>query len=460
MLSICGSNRNRFCDNLDRRSVLRIGSLGFTAGLSLADILRASNAKTDSTKSVIMVYLCGGPTQFETFDPKPNAPVEIRGSFQPTATKIPGIQYCELLPRLSAINDKFSIIRSLVGMENRHESFQCYSGRPGGRPQDGEPAGGWPTFGSVISRELGAGSNGALPYVDASPQMGYQPYANRGIHDNASKRSWPGFTGMGHIPFAVEAEVKKDLILNGISLDRLGQRERLLKQVNNIRASAETSGIDSFQEKAFGILTSSNMARALDLENEPKKVRDWYGDPVTTDPSFGAPPQSSQHLLLARRLVEAGVRCVTVAFGAWDWHSNREGTIEYLSNRYLPNFDRAISVLLTDLEQRGLSEQVQVIVWGEFGRTPRINAKGGRDHWERTQSVLIAGGNVQPGRTIGTTDKQGGVPIERPIHTQEVFATMYQHLGLDVNSIKIPDLNGRPRYLVDENRQPIKELIT
>ena len=154
------------------------------------------------------------------------------------------------------------------------------------------------------------------------------------------------------------------------------------------------------------------------------------------------------------------MRCVTVAFGAWDWHSNREGTIEYLSNRYLPNFDRAISVLLTDLEQRGLSEQVQVIVWGEFGRTPRINAKGGRDHWERTQSVLIAGGNVQPGRTIGTTDKQGGVPIERPIHTQEVFATMYQHLGLDVNSVKIPDLNGRPRYLVDENRQPIKELIT
>ena len=145
MLSICGSNRNRFCDNLDRRSVLRLGSLGFATGLSLADILRASSPKTDSTKSVIMVYLCGGPTQFETFDPKPDAPVEIRGSFQPTATKIPGIQYCELLPKLSAMNDKFSVIRSLVGMENRHESFQCYSGRAGGRPQDGEPAGGWPT---------------------------------------------------------------------------------------------------------------------------------------------------------------------------------------------------------------------------------------------------------------------------------------------------------------------------
>jgi len=460
MLSIYGQNKPTFCDNISRRTLLRIGSLGFGAGLTLPDLLRASGNESDPTKSVIMVYLCGGPTQFETFDPKPNAPVEIRGAFQPTSTKIPGIQYCELLPKLSSMNDKFSVIRSLVGMENRHESFQCYSGRAGGRPQDGEPAGGWPTFGSVVSRELGSGANGALPYVDASPKMGYQPYANRGIHDNASKKSWPGFTGMSHVPFAAEADVKKDLILNGISSDRLGQRESLLKQVDNIRRSSETAGLDSFQDKAFGILTSSHMARALDLEREDQKVRDWYGNSVSTDPSFGAPPQSAQHLLLARRLVEAGVRCVTVAFGAWDWHSNREGTIEYLSNRYLPNFDRAISVLLTDLEQRGLSEQVQVIVWGEFGRTPRINAKGGRDHWERTQSILMAGGNVAGGRTIGRTDRQGGVPIERPVHVQEVFATMYQHLGLDVNAVKIPDLNGRPRYLVDDNRQPVRELIS
>ena len=162
--------------------------------------------------------------------------------------------------------------------------------------------------------------------------------------------------------------------------------------------------------------------------------------------------------MLARRLVEAGVRCVTVAFGAWDWHSNREGTIEYLSKRYLPPFDHSISTLLNDLEERGLSERVQVVVWGEFGRTPRINAKGGRDHWERTQSVLLAGGNVKPGRVIGTTDKSGGTPVDRPVHVQEVFATMYQHLGIDVNSTKIDDLNGRPRYLVDEDRQPIAEL--
>ena len=170
MLSITGSSQSSHCDRLSRRSFLRIGSLGMGTGICLSDLLQAG-VDTPASKSVIMVYLCGGPTQFETFDPKPNAPVEIRGSFQPTQTTVPGVQFCELLPKLAAMNDKFSIIRSIVGMENRHESFQCYTGRAGGRPQDSEPAGGWPTFGSIVSRELGAGSNGALPYIDASPKM-------------------------------------------------------------------------------------------------------------------------------------------------------------------------------------------------------------------------------------------------------------------------------------------------
>ena len=201
------------------------------------------------------------------------------------------------------------------------------------------------------------------------------------------------------------------------------------------------------------------MAQALDLENEDQKVKDWYGGTLTTDPSFGAPPQSSQHLLLARRLVEAGVRCVTVAFGAWDWHANREGSIEYLSKKYLPVFDHALSVFLQDLDERGLLDRVSVVVWGEFGRTPRINAKGGRDHWPNTQSVLLAGGGIQGGRVIGETDRTGGVPKSGPVHVQEVFATLYQTLGIDVNTVKIPDFNGRPRYLVEENRQPIFELL-
>ena len=170
------------------------------------------------------------------------------------------------------------------------------------------------------------------------------------------------------------------------------------------------------------------------------------------------PPQSPQHLLLARRLIEAGVRCVTVAFGAWDWHANREGTIEYLS-KYLPVFDRALAVFLQDLDQRGLLSTTTVIVWGEFGRTPRINAKGGRDHWPGTQSVLLAGGGIQGGRILGQTDRHGGVPVERPVHVQEVFATLYRNLGIETDRVKIPDLNGRPRYLVEANRQAIGELL-
>jgi len=164
--------------------------------------------------------------------------------------------------------------------------------------------------------------------------------------------------------------------------------------------------------------------------------------------------------LLARRLVEAGVRCVTVAFGAWDWHANREGNIEHLGKKYLPVFDQAIAALLADLHERGLAERVSVVVWGEFGRTPRINAKGGRDHWPGTQSVLLAGGGMQGGRVIGETDKNGGVPDERPVHVQEVFASLYRNLGIDVNRVTVRDLSGRPRYLVDENRQPIDELYS
>ena len=157
--------------------------------------------------------------------------------------------------------------------------------------------------------------------------------------------------------------------------------------------------------------------------------------------------------------MEAGVRVVTIAFGAWDWHANREGTIEYLANRYLPVFDHTLSTFLQDLDDRGLLQTTSVVVWGEFGRTPRINANGGRDHWPSTQSVLLTGGGMKPGQVIGETDDQGGKPADRPVHVQEVFATLYRTLDIDVNSVKVDDLNGRPRYLVDENRQPISELL-
>jgi len=459
VLSIPGDRISGFCDGLSRRNFLRIGSLGL-GGLSLTDLLRAEAAagKTEQQKSVVMIYLPGGPTQHETFDPKPDAPRGIRGSYKPTSTKIPGVQYCELLPKLSAMADRFSVVRSLVGMDNRHESFQCYTGHSGGRPPDNEPAGGWPSFGSLVSSVLGPGPGGAMPYIDASPAMSYAPYRNRGHHEGAFKPSWPGFTGHEHVPFALQGDIKKDLVLNGIDLNRLNNRRGLLTALDGLQEKVESAGLDNIQKQAFGLLTASKLTEALDINKEPKKVLERYGNAQATDKAFGGAPQSAHHLLLARRLVEAGVRCVTVAFGAWDWHANREGTIEYLSKKYLPVFDHAVSVFLQDLEERGLLETTTVIAWGEFGRTPKINAKGGRDHWPGTQSVLLAGGGIQGGRVIGETDKIGSVPASRPVHVQEIFATLYNNLGIDVNSDTVNDFNGRPRFLVTGGSQPIPEL--
>ena len=431
-------------------------------GLTLPQLLKAESDSAGAKRdhSVVMIYLPGGPTQHETFDPKPLAPKEIRGSFSPISTAVPGTQFCELLPKLSAMSDRFSVVRTMVGMENRHESFQCYTGRPGGRSGDNEPAGGWPSFGSTVSRILGPTDGGMIPYVDAAPKMGHMPYNNRGIHDPASTLSWPGYTGSDHVPFTLEGDVKNDLVLNGIDQSRLDNRRDILTSLGQLQHQLDNqSGLDAFQRQAFGLLTSSRLADALDLGKENPAVVQRYGDGQSTDPSFGGAPQSAKHFLMARRLIEAGVRVVTVAFGAWDWHANREGTIEYLSNRYLPVYDHALSTFLQDLDERGLLETTSVVVWGEFGRTPRINAKGGRDHWPSTQSVLLAGGGMKPGQVIGTTDSQGGVPADRPVHVQEIFATLYATLGIDVNAIKINDLNGRPRYLVDENRQPIPELF-
>lgn len=459
MLTIPSTSRSRFCDGTSRRNFLRVGTLGL-GGLSLADLLRAETVSRSGTHegSVVMVYLPGGPTQHETFDPKPEANSEIRGSYGTIPTAIPGTHFCELLPNLARSHKRFSIIRTLTGMVNRHESFHCYTGRPGGRPEDNEPAGGWPGFGSVVSQLLGP-RDGMAPYVDAAPKMSYGPYNNRGTHIGSDKVSWPGFTGPKHVPFAVSGKSKADLVLNGIDPSRLGDRRSLLQNLEELGKTVEDEEIDEYRKQAFNVLTSGKMARAMDLSNEPQSVRDRYGYGQETDKSFGGAPQDPQQFLLARRLVEAGVRCVTIAFGAWDWHANREGTIEQLSRKYLPVYDAALSTFLEDLDERGLLETTTVIVWGEFGRTPKINAKGGRDHWDKTQSVLIAGGGVQGGRVIGETDSSGGEPVERPVHVQEVFATLYQNCGLDPKSDMVTDLTGRPHFLVDGNYGVIEELL-
>jgi len=467
MITISGAPQPRFCDGRSRRSFLRLGALGF-GGLSFADLLRAESVQARNGPgvdpslrqgSVVMVYLPGGPTQHETFDPKPNSSAEIRGDYGEIPTSVPGTRFCELLPRLAKSHHRFSVIRTLVGMENRHESFQCYTGRPGGRPGDNEPAGGWPGFGSVVSHILGPRPNGIVPYVDAAPKMSYAPYNNAGHHIGSDRISWPGFTGPQHAPFAIQGDSRKDLTLNGIDLPRLGDRRRLLRSLEALEKTIEDAELDTYQDQAFGILTSGQMAEAMDLSREPQSVRDRYGIGQPTHSSFGGAPQDPQQFLLARRLVEAGVRCVTVAFGAWDWHANREGTIAELSKKYLPVYDEALAVFLEDLDERGLLETTTVVVLGEFGRTPKINPKGGRDHWPNTQSIVMAGGGVQGGRVIGATDKVGGDPVERPVHIQEVFATLYRNCGIDVSTATIDDLTGRPTYLVDANYGPIEELL-
>jgi hypothetical protein len=468
MLTLFGNSAGpRFCDGLSRRAFLQIGGMAM-GGLSLPQILAAEKAAPKPAKSgglghkaVIMVYLPGGPTHHDTFDLKTTAPSDIRSSFKPIRTKVPGIHICELLPKLAKAMDKLVVIRSLVGLKNRHESFQCYSGRPGGKPDDKEPAGGWPTLGAVVSRLQGPGPNDMPAYIDAGPQMRHKPYNVAGYHDPPGPISWPGFTGQRYTPFRLYGNGKSDLTLNSITVKRLDDRKGLLAGLDDFRRSADArseADADPFREQAFSILNSSRLARALDLKNENPKTIARYGKSKPTTESFGGAAKNPQQLLLARRLVEAGARCVTVAFGAWDWHANRGGTLKQLAEWDLPDFDHALATLVTDLHERGLDKDVTVVVWGEFGRTPKINEKGGRDHWPNVAPAILAGGGMRTGQVIGSTTKDGGEANDRPVHVQEVFATLYNNLGINLDTATVTDLQGRPHYLVDPNYKPLPEL--
>jgi uncharacterized protein (DUF1501 family) len=248
------------------------------------------------------------------------------------------------------------------------------------------------------------------------------------------------------------------MILNGITLDRLSDRRRLLTSFDRLRREVDVSGalegVDTFQGQAFEMMTSHRLVEALDLEKEDAKVRERYGQ-GTDRPQGDAAPRLPQQFLLARRLVEAGARVVTVSFSFWDWHGNAFAS----AKANFPDFDRGLSALVSDLHERGLDNEVAVIAWGEFGRTPVINKDGGRDHWPRVACALMAGGGFRTGQAIGATDRLGGEATERPVHFQEVFATLYHHLGIDAAHTTVDDLAGRPRYLVDEGVGPIVELL-
>lgn len=445
MLTIPGS-RHRFCDGLSRRNFLKIGGLAM-GGLAMPQLLRAEAASglNPSNKSIIMIFLPGGPPHQDMFDLKMDAPAEIRGEFKPIATNVPGIEICELFPRMARTMEKYAIIRSIVGCDGAHASYQCLSGWPdGGLTTESGHA----SMGSVVSKLLGPKDRAVPPFVGLAPRMGHMPWANPGE---------PGFLGKAYAPFKPDGEGMANMVLNGVSLDRLSDRKSVLSGLDRFRRQVDASGMmdgmDAFNARAFDVLTSSKLLEALDIEREDQQLRDRYGRGFKEKKDDGGPRDLDQ-FLVARRLVSAGVRCVTLAFSRWDWHNANFAQ----SRTEMPMLDQGLTALVEDLEQRGMLEDTSIVVWGEFGRTPRINDQAGRDHWPQVSCAVLAGGGMRTGQVIGSTNRLGEHAQDRPVHMQEVFATLYHTLGIDVNTTTIPDHAGRPQFLTDI-RVPMPELV-
>jgi uncharacterized protein (DUF1501 family) len=453
-----------------RRGFLKAGSAGI-GGLTLANLLQmeAQAGIRSSRKSVINIHLDGGPPQMDLIDPKADAPEEIRGPFAEIATKIPGVHFTELLPQLAANADKFAFIRSLVGAAGRHNAFQCQSGFS---EKDLSGLGGRPALGCVVSKLQGRPDDSAPAFVDL---MQGRPLAR-----NSAR---PGFLGPAFRSFrpdlshlfkrqlepGMQAELSRlgegvslqlDLV-DGLSVGRMENRIGLLQNLDLIRREIDRSGsmaaLDTFTEQAFGILTSGEFAAAMDLTREDPRVVERF-TPRMKGPNPAhyttESPKAVQKFLLARRLVEAGVRCVSVSLSDFDTHSANFERMRYLG----PVLDHALATLVNDLEERGMLDDVMIVAWGEFGRTPKVNTKGGRDHWPRVGMCIMAGGGMNTGQVIGATDRIASEATVRPIHYQDVMATLYHHLGIDGRSTTLSDTSGRPQYLIESGR-PIRELV-
>ncbi|MFN0051291.1 MAG: DUF1501 domain-containing protein [Planctomycetales bacterium] len=412
-------------------------------GLTLADLLRAEerSGQTRGHKAVIMVYLSGGLAHQDSFDLKPQAPQEARGEFSPIDTTVPGIQICELLPKLAAVADKYALLRSIVGLRDEHSSFQTITGYSMGESQRN----GHPHFGSVVARVQG-NTNPVVPaFVDLFPTMQHRPYNSPGAGNFG-----PQFSGV-----RADGEDLASMKLRFVSADQFGDRRRLLEALEQRRREVESDRLlaaDTAYQRAFDVLTSSRLVDALDVEKEDPQIRERYGKGSPKHQGDGAPLWNDQ-LLQARRLVEAGVRCVSVAYGFWDTHGNNFGHLR----GNLPVFDQGIAALIQDLYERGLDREVTLIVWGEFGRTPKINKEAGRDHWPRVNGALLAGGGMRTGQVIGSTDPLADSAKDRPIPYQDVLATLYQNLGVDPHEF-IRDMFDRPVAMLSPAARAIREL--
>jgi hypothetical protein len=421
MLTLWGS-KQRFCHGITRRNFLQIGAFG--AGLSLAGMLRAATGGNSSTKSAIMIYLPGGPSHMDMYDLKPDAPKEFRGEFKPIQTNVPGVQICELFPRQAKMWDKLACVRSIVSVDEHSDSLVMT-----GYSENSNRTAQHPSFGSVMSKVRG-GNNDIPPFVSL-----------RGM----SRGTEPGFLGVAHRPFTPYGEGIRNLkYATGIDTTRVDDRKTLLTSFDELRrdidATGTMKGIDTFTTRAFDMVASGAVRKAIDLSREDPRTRDRY--------------KGIEQFLTARRLVEAGVGCVTLSIGGWDTHSSNFKTLR----QQLPQVDRGIAALIQDLHDRGLDKDVVTVMWGEFGRTPKINGSdGGRDHWGPVMSALVAGGGLKMGQAIGSSSSRGEYPRDRRVTVPQVLSTLYKAVGID-SSKTFPNGSGRPMYILDD-RELVKELV-
>jgi hypothetical protein len=456
MLTIYGKPHARggFCDGVSRRDFLTVGGTLFAGGLSLPRLLAAETASGtgSSHRAVINVFLPGGPPHLDMWDLKPDAPAEVRGEFNPIDTNVPGIRICKHFPRMSKMMDKFAIIRSLVGSSGDHDAHQCMTGVR----RDPQKMGYTPSMGAWVSKVQGPVDPAVPPHLTLMYRTGEQKWGYPGDG---------GFLGLAHSPFRLvggkENGMKSDnMTLKGVTLDQLNDRVSLMKGFDTLDRSIDRSGVmdgmDSFNQQALDILTSSKLKEALDLSKEKPEVLDRYG---VDDPGFerdGA-PRMVRNFCIARRLVEAGARVVSLNFTRWDWHGS-DGKNFVQGKKDMPLLDRAVTALVTDLHERGLDRDVSVVVWGEFGRTPRINREASRDHWPQLSTALLAGGGMKTGQVIGASNRLAEHATERPVTHQQVFATLYRNLGINLSAVREFDPNGRPQYPVEEGTLPIREV--
>ncbi len=447
MLNIAGPS-SRFCDGVTRRNFLRIGAFSFgAAAFSLADLYRAEAAagRSSAHKAVINIFLGGGPPHQDMWEIKTAAPAEIRGEFRPIATNVPGIQVCEVFQRISRLMDKSVVIRSVVGASDRHAAEQCLTGWPNTSLIN---MGGRPSIGSALSRLQGPVDPSVPPFVGLAAPTTHRPWSDPGQ---------TGFLGPSHAPFKPDGPGMANLQLNGMTTAQFGDRQRLLASFDGLRRNVDNSGMvegmDAAQQRALGVLTSSRLLDALDISREPAHVRDRYGDGKPYQFQYDGAPTVNDQLLMARRLVEAGVRCVTLSYGRWDSHGQNFALVRDHGGK----LDQCLSALIEDLDVRGMLDDVTIAVWGEFGRTPRINGGAGRDHWPTVSCAFLAGGGMRTGQAIGATNRLGEYAVSRPVTHGEIVATIYRNLGLDPMTTFLHDPTGRPQHLVD--RAPLRELV-